>query len=167
MYSKQSLSPLRAFGLFSPGGSFPTSKSSTDATAIRRLRRTLRVRRTGLGERLGGRVRKEHLVEKEVDLRVHGVGWKHGRAGMAGHAEALGGRLDVGGRRETRIVRVRNVVNALGILRERMEHSTTRAVLEGCTEGGFKERVVGGFKWRVIWSFIWSARNMGMVVCVE
>lgn len=125
------------------------------------------MRRTGLGERLGGRVRKEHLVEKEVDLRVHGVGGKHGRAGMAGHAEALGGRLDVGGRRETRIVRVRNVVNALGILRERMEHSTTRAVPEGCTEGGFKERVVGGFKWRVIWSFIWRARNMGMVVCVE
>lgn len=110
---------------------------------------------------------------------------------MAGHAEAIGRRLAVGGRGQPRIVRVRSVVNALRILRERVEHATTRATLEGSAHGGahggtdggtdggaqggahggahggFKERVVGGFVGSFIWVFIWIARSVGGVVCVE
>lgn len=133
------------------------------------------MRRVGLGHRVGRRVGQQHLVEKQVDLGVHGVARQHGGARMAGHAEAIGRRLAVGGRGQPRIVRVRSVVNALRILRERVEHATTRATLEGSAHGGtdggahggFKERVVGGFVGSFIWVFIWIARSMGGVVCVE
>ena len=141
------------------------------------------MRGRGLGNRVGRRVGEQHLVEKQVDLGVHGVARQRGRARMAGHAEAIGRGLAVGGRRKTRIVRVRSVVNALRILRERMEHATTRATLErpahrpadgrvdggahGSGHGGLKEGLVGGFVGSFIWVFIWIARSMGAVVCVE
>ena len=141
------------------------------------------MRRVGLGHRVGRRVGQQHLVEKQVDLGVHGVARQHGGVRMAGHAEAIGGRLAVGGRGKPRIVRVRSVVNALRILRERVDHATTRATLEGSAHGGtdggtdggahggahggFKERVVGGFVGSFIWVFIWIARSVGGVVCVE
>lgn len=146
-------------------------KPAPHATSIRRLRRSLGARRIGLGERVGGRVGEQHLVEKQVDLGVHGVARQHGGARMAGHAEAIGRRLAVGGRGKTRIVRVGGVVDALRILRERVEHATTRAILEGPAhgpdDGRVKERVVGGFVGSFIWVFIWIAGSMGVVVCVE
>ena len=124
--------------------------------------------RAGLGERLGGRVGEQHLVDEAIDLGVHGVGGKHRGTRMARHAEAIAGGRTVMRRGHARQIRKRRVINALRILLQGIEHATTRSSpvgrLEGWLIGGFEGSFVGGVKNGVIWVLIWSGRNTGMTV---